>query len=522
MFSRGSCLGSLMKTSLFNSLAVAALVLAAAPPLRAADDDGFKPIFNGTDLSGWGGNPDLWSVKDGAITGATKAEPKLTHNTFLVWTNGLVDDFELRLKYRMVGGNSGIQYRSKAFEPGAFGPIIGGYQADMEAGDTYSGILYEERMSRGIMAERGQKVVFDADGKKQVTGSLGDSKAIQASIKKEDWNDYTIIARGNHLQHFINGKPTVDVTDNDPKKQVRQGVLALQIHVGPPMTVQFKDVQLKRYKLGDKKKIVLTAGTPSHGPGEHEHNAGIQLLNQCLQGLPDVLTAYYLNGWPKDPTAYDNADAILIYCDGGGGHPFVQSDHLKIIGEKVKNGAGVGCLHYGVEVPKDNGGPEFLKWIGGYFETDWSVNPHWFGEFKNLPQHPVTSGVKPFGAQDEWYYHMRFPEGLKGVTPILSALPPENTLNRPDGSHSGNPAVRAAVKERKEPQHVMWVFERPDGGRGFGFTGGHFHKNWGNDDFRKVVLNAIVWMAHANVPDGGVNSAVSPESLKANLDPKGR
>lgn len=499
----------------------------AGAALAAGTEAGFKPIFNGKDLAGWQGNPEIWSVKDGAITGVTTENTKLSHNTFLVWTNGMVDDFELRLKYRIVGGNSGIQYRSRVQEQGKFGPIVGGYQADFEAGKTYSGILYEER-GRGILAERGQKVRVGADPadankpKIEVTGTVGKSEEIQAKIKNEDWNEYLIVARGNHLQHFINGAATVDVLDEQAAKAARSGVLALQIHAGPPMTVQFKDVELKRLKLAGLKKIVLTAGKPSHGPGEHEHNAGIQLLDKCLQGQPGILTAYYLNGWPKDPTAYDNADAILIYCDGGGGHVFVQDDHLKIIGEKAKQGVGVGALHYGVEVEKDNGGPEFLKWLGGYFETHWSVNPHWFGEFKNLPKHPVTSGVNPFGIQDEWYYHMRFPEGMKGVTPILSALPPKDTLSRADGTHSGNPAVRKAVLEDQEPQHVMWVFERPDGGRGFGFTGGHFHKNWGNEDFRKVVLNAIVWMAGADVPATGVQSAVTPDDLKANLDPKGR
>ena len=513
-----------MKSRRFTPLLLAGLLVAPIVALAAADEDGFKPIFNGKDLSGWDGDPQLWSVKNGVITGQTTAEKPAKHNTFLIWRNGLVDDFELRFSYRIVPGddkgfgNSGVQYRSKDFGDW----IAGGYQADMEAGDTYSGILYEERMTRGIMAERGQQVVWGADGKKQVTGSVGDSKAIQASIKKGDWNDYTITVHGYHFVHSINGHVTVDVTDNDPAKRVRQGILALQLHAGPPMMVQFRDIRLKRFKLGDLKKIVLTAGTPSHGPGEHEHNAGIQLLNQCLQGEPGILTTYYLNGWPKDPTAYDNADGILIYCDGGGGHVFVQSDHLKQIGEKAKQGAGVGCLHYAVEVPKDNGGPEFLNWIGGYFETDWSVNPTWFADFKTLPQHPVTSGVKPFGILDEWYYHMRFVDGMKGVTPILTALPPKESLSRRDGPHEGNPAVRKAVLEDKEPQTMMWVYERPDGGRGFGFTGGHYHKNWGNENFRKVVLNAIVWMAHADVPPNGVESAVTPEQLKANLDPKGR
>ncbi|HNQ90908.1 MAG TPA: DUF1080 domain-containing protein [Verrucomicrobiota bacterium] len=513
-----------MKTRIcsWDSLVASALGFLAATGLAASD--GGAALFNGRDLEGWDGDPKFWSVRDGAITGRTTPDNPAKGNTFLIWRLGLVDDFELRFLYRTEANNdqgfanSGVQYRSRDF--GQWG--VGGYQADIEHGDTYSGILYEERMTRGIMAERGQKVVWGADGKKQVTGSVGDSKEIQAGIRKGDWNEYVIVARGNHLVHTINGRVTVDVTDADPAKQVRQGVLALQLHAGPPMTVQFKDIRLKRLKLGDRKKIVLTAGARSHGAGEHEHNAGIQLLGKCLENVPGVLPVCYLNGWPKDPTAYDNADAIVIYSDGGGGHPFVQGDRLRLLDEKVKQGAGVGCLHYAVEVPKNNGGPELLRWIGGYFETDWSVNPHWHAEFKNLPDHPVTRGVKSFGMQDEWYYHMRFADGMKGVTPILSALPPASTLNRPDGPHSGNPDVRKAVLERKESQHLMWVYERPDGGRGFGFTGGHHHPSWGHEDFRKVVLNAIVWIAHVEVPAGGVASTVSEADLKQNLDPKGR
>ncbi len=135
-------------------LSAAALSLATGSS-AAELEPGFKSLFNGRDLYGWYGNPDLWSAKDGTVTGVTKADPKLTHNTFLVYTNGNVDDFELRLSYRIVNGNSGIQYRSKVFEQGKFGPIVGGYQADFEAGTTYSGILYEER-GRGILAQRGQ------------------------------------------------------------------------------------------------------------------------------------------------------------------------------------------------------------------------------------------------------------------------------------------------------------------------------------------------------------------------------
>jgi uncharacterized protein (TIGR03067 family) len=224
--------------------------------LSYAAEEGFKSLFNGKDLTGWEGNSDLWSVKDGAITGVTKADPKLTHNTFLVYTGGPVSDFELRLSYRIVNGNSGIQYRSKVTEKGAFGPIVGGYQADFEAGKTYSGILYEER-GRGILAERGQKTVIKSEGGKhkvEVVGTLGKSEDIQAKIKHEDWNDYLVIAKGNHLQHFINGVQTVDVVDEDTSKAAKEGVLALQIHVGPPMTVEFKNIRLKPLSSGPSAK----------------------------------------------------------------------------------------------------------------------------------------------------------------------------------------------------------------------------------------------------------------------------
>lgn len=241
-----------------NRIPLLALACALALPFTSSADEG-RAIFNGTDLTGWEGNPLLWSVKDGCITGITPpdpADPKkglIKHNTFLVWKAGTVGDFELTFKYRIEKGNSGVQYRSKELAPGEFGPIISGYQADFEAGTTYSGILYEEK-GRGILAKRGEKTVIKpaADGGKkpvvEVTGSVGDSAAIQASIKSEGWNDYKIVAKGNHVQHFINGMQTVDVTDEDSANAPKNGLLALQIHQGPPMVVQFKDLLLKELK----------------------------------------------------------------------------------------------------------------------------------------------------------------------------------------------------------------------------------------------------------------------------------
>jgi len=243
-----------MKNRLFAWSSFTGVLLLSAG-LCGAADEGFKPIFNGKDLSGWDGNPKLWSVKDGAIVGQTTADNPLKGNTFLIWTNGEVGDFELRCSFKIVPNNdegfanSGIQYRSKVLEPKNW--VVGGYQADMEAGPTYTGILYEERMTRGIMAARGEKVVWDKDCKKQVTGSLGSSDELQSAIKKGDWNQYVIIAKGDHLQHFINGKQTVDVTDDCESKRAATGVLALQLHAGQPMRVEFRDLKIHQTAGGE-------------------------------------------------------------------------------------------------------------------------------------------------------------------------------------------------------------------------------------------------------------------------------
>ena len=222
----------------------------AAEPQSALPEAGFQSIFNGTDLTGWEGNPKLWSVKDGAITGLTTVETPAPCNTFLIWTNGVVADFEFRCSFKLVPGdakgfaNSGVQYRSKVVDPRQW--VVGGYQADMEAGANYTGILYEERF-RGIMAQRGEKVRWTKDDKKEIIGSVGTAADIEASVKHGDWNDYIIIARGNHLQQWVNGKPTIDITDECEAKRAMSGILALQLHAGPPMMVQFKNLRLKKF-----------------------------------------------------------------------------------------------------------------------------------------------------------------------------------------------------------------------------------------------------------------------------------
>lgn len=268
-----------------------------------------------------------------------------------------------------------------------------------------------------------------------------------------------------------------------------------------------------------KKTVVFIAGGPSHGYGSHEHYAGCRLLADTIQKAnPDIRCEVLRNGWPQDDSILDSAQSIVIYADGGGGHP--ANKHLDRLEPLMKKGVGLVCIHYGVEVPKGDIGNKFLEWLGGYFETHWSVNPHWTAKYESLPNHPIARGVKPFEANDEWYFHMRFRPEMKGVTPILSAIAPASTMERPDGPHSGNPDVRRAVA-KQEPQHTAWAFERQDGGRSFGFTGGHYHWNWGHPSILKLVSNAIVWTTHTDVPpDGLAAPSLGLERLQENQDEK--
>src|SRR5688572_8654737 len=336
-----------------------ALALALCPMLPGAEEDGFKPIFDGKGLEGWDGDPKFWRVEDGAITGQTTKDNPTKSNTFIVWRDGAtVDDFEIALEYRIVGGNSGIQYRS--FEPEKW--VLGGYQADIDASGRFTGILYGER-DRGILANRGDKVVIGSDHKPKAAGKVGDSGEIGSKVRKEDWNEYRVIARGNRLVHQINGVTTMEATDEDPTGRRMRGVLGLQLHQGDPMKVQFRNIRMKRTPLESGKKVVLVAGRQSHGFGAHDHKAGCHLIAERLEasGL-GIVSAVYHPGWPKDPTAFDNANAIVVYSDGGGGHPIAS--RIDEASKLAKKGVGLGFIHYGVEVEKGKVGDAFLDWTG--------------------------------------------------------------------------------------------------------------------------------------------------------------
>lgn len=202
-----------------------------------------KSLFNGENLDNWSGESDIWSVEDGCIVGRTRPDKPIEQNTFLIY-NDTFSDFELSFQYKIIGGNSGVQYRAKVIDKDLF--IVGGYQADMEAGVNYSGILYEEK-GRGIIANRGEQVIIDEAGIKTVK-QFSKSEEIQSNIKSEDWNEYRIVANENHLQHFINNIKTIDVIDKEVDKNSSNGVIALQVHKGPAMTVFYKNIEIKSLK----------------------------------------------------------------------------------------------------------------------------------------------------------------------------------------------------------------------------------------------------------------------------------
>jgi type 1 glutamine amidotransferase len=257
-------------------------------------------------------------------------------------------------------------------------------------------------------------------------------------------------------------------------------------------------------------KIVLVAGRPSHGRGEHEFFAGCSVLMQLLRETPGVFPVLARDGWPKHPAeTFANAKSVVFFMDGGGGHPIIKNDHMDQIQKLIDAGVGFVNLHYAVEYPQKEG-KGVLNWLGGYYETGFSTNPTWVADFKSLPDHPITRGVKPFSIKDEWYFNIHFAPDTKDITPMLKATPPDNVRGTP-----------AAKEHPGREETLAWAFDRPGGGRSFGFTGAHYHDNWGNENFRRVVVNAILWSAHVDVPKDGAKVELDPADLDRNLDRKG-
>lgn len=269
---------------------------------------------------------------------------------------------------------------------------------------------------------------------------------------------------------------------------------------GVPLEVEPKDPALV--------KIVLVAGKPSHPPLMHEYFAGMALLSQMLKQTPGAFPVMVRDGWPKNEKIFEGAKAVVFFSDGRNGHPIVQPERMALLQKLMDQGAGFVNLHYSVDYPtKDE--EKILSWLGGYYDERISTNPHWTADFKSLPEHPITRGVKPFSMLDEWYYNLHFVPSMKNVTPILQAVPPDSSRKTEDAKkHPGRSEVLA------------WAYERVNKGRSFGFTGCHYHKNWGDENFRRTVVNGILWSAKMEIPKDGAKVALDPADLNKNLDKK--
>ena len=261
-------------------------------------------------------------------------------------------------------------------------------------------------------------------------------------------------------------------------------------------------------------RLVLVAGEPSHPRGAHEFRAGARLLARCLERVPNLAVDVHEHGLIPDVTSAD-VDAVVVFSDGGPSHPALEGDRLRALGALARAGVGLGFMHYAVELPVGPGATELTKWIGGFYEEGSSCNPIWEADIVPMPHHPITRGVAPFTITDEWYFGITFGDDTP-IDPILAATPSDAVRAGPYVWPVGPyPHIVAASGHRET---LMWAVQRPDGGRGFGVTGGHFHANWTNDDFRRVVLNALVWVTGADVPPSGVESVVADADLERDID----
>ncbi len=261
--------------------------------------------------------------------------------------------------------------------------------------------------------------------------------------------------------------------------------------------------------------ILFLAGARSHGAGEHEFKAGCNLLAKAFNEQSGLdVQATVIQGWPSDESVLENIQGLVIYADGTSvvGKGWEKVDAL------AKKGVGIMFMHYAVHPSPAEGEKYYRPWIGGAFESGWSVNPHWVADLQTLPDHPISRGVStPVQAYDEFYYNMRFPADRSKVRDLLTATPTRERIKRYINMWNEH-----GVAGLDKPQTLMWGIERPTGGRGVGFTGGHYHRNWSIDSFRTLALNAIAWTSGLDVPKGGVKSLpLTEDELNANLDDKG-
>ncbi len=265
----------------------------------------------------------------------------------------------------------------------------------------------------------------------------------------------------------------------------------------------------------ERKNVLFLAGDTQHRHGFHEYKAGSILLANALNesGLP-VKAKVHWYGWPEDESLFDDLDACIIYADEGGDF----GEKYDFLDKKIRSGMGIMFMHYGVHPSKEVAQKYYHRWIGGFFDDDFSVNPSWVAEIKPKENHPVGRGVDTLTAYDEFYWNLNFPDpqSCPHCYPLATAIPTEKNMIRYGSGKFWN---RDAERKLGAPQALLWCSDPDEGSRGAGFVGGHYHRNWAIEGYRKLILNTIVWVARLEVPENGVPSAeVTKAMLNQNLN----
>ncbi len=430
-------------------------------------------LFNGKDLAGWtitdfAGHGEI-SVTDGELR--INAGDPLSGVT---WTNAFPKmNFEIELDAKKIDGGDFFCAMTCPFGEGAFTFVAGGW------GGGVVGISSID----GMDASENETTKF-------------------REFKKGQWYHLKLRVVPDRIEAWIDKDPVINIEIVDQQVALRPGEIYLNQPFGFASfqtDTALKNITLRRLPHpATVPKIVFIAGKKSHGPDEHEYEKGLRLLQESLDRSPNVTNVYcevHTDGWPLDESTLDDASAIVLFSDGSdrdlAAHPLLRSNRLATIERHMKRGAGLAVIHYTVFVPSKGAGDKFLEWVGGYFDYESGTAANkWFSKIEtrtyqallSTPGHPIARGVKPFEVREEYYFNQRFRESDTRRVPLVS--------------FSADKADASSV--------VGWAVERADGGRGFAYTGGHFHKNWANENARRLVLNAILWTARANVPDGGV------------------